>query len=154
METKKSLLPADFEYAEFSGDLLCPFCNALLHKIPPEIPDNPTEDDVVELGKHLDGSALFCKHAGLWSFGNIDEPNVNDSWRKEMLMLTKVLKNELDDDYWPDALNFAIYEEGNIGWATAIALPTFRVAVYKQFIYIPDNCPRIMNYMAVLLRDK
>ena len=61
METKKSLLPADFEYAEFSGDLLCPFCNALLHKIPPEIPDNPTEDDVVELGKHLDGSALFCR---------------------------------------------------------------------------------------------
>jgi hypothetical protein len=154
VKTKKSLWPADFEYAEFSGDLLCPFCKALLHKKSPEIPDNPTEGEVEELDKQLGGSAFFCEHVGFWSFGNIDEPNVNDSWRKEMFELTKALKIELNDDYWPDALNFAIYEEGNIGWAAAIALPTFRVAVYKQFIYVPDNCPRIMDYMAVFLRKK
>lgn len=156
MTTKESLLRADFEYAEFSGDIFCPFCNALLITKNSETQDDLTEDDVEELRKQLDDE-FICKHVGFWFYDDIGEhTNCNDSWRSEMFTLTKVLKNELDDEYgsdWPEALNYALNENGNIGWAAAIALPTFQVAVYKQFFYVP-GWPRVMSYAAVLLRKK
>jgi hypothetical protein len=153
MTKKNEQSPAvDFDYAECSGDICCPFCKVLLHA-------SDVHFDDIDERKEWFGSAaksglLSCEHVGFWSFGGIDEPNVNENWRREMFTLAKVLKTNLEDTedgyHWQEALNFAIEADGNIGWAAVLALPAFQVAVYKQR-YTEIG---LLGYTAVILRKK
>ena len=154
MKTKNPNPPADFEYAEFSGVMCCPFCGTKLYssdegsfeEFKERWESNPTGRD-----------ALSCEHVGLWSFGTISDPMLNENWRDEMFALSKTLTGNLTDDadgyHWQEALNFAIAENGNVGQAVALALPTHQVAVYKHFWDIPDG-GRDSSYMAIILRKK
>lgn len=154
MKTKNPNPPADFEYAEFSGVMCCPFCGTQLY--------SPHEGSFEEFQEQWESNptgrdALSCEHVGFWSFGSINDPMLNENWRNEMYILSKTLTGNLNDDadgyHWQEALNFAIAENGNVGQAVALALPTHQVAVYKHFWDIPDE-GRLSSYMAIILKDK
>ncbi len=149
---KKSPPPADFQYAEFYDDIICPFCNALIFR---KSPEKMMEMDADELTEYLDGSGDPCVHVGFWSDGRISEPNVSENWRKEMRFLTQAIKDKQydDDDDWPEQFNFAIWKEGNIGWPVALVLPIFQVAVFRQFTRIAEG-PRLDNHVVVFMREK
>lgn len=145
---------ADFECAEFSGEICCPFCGAQLF-----IPQEGSLEEIEERWESnpADRDELSCEHLGFWSFGRIDDPMLNENWRDEMFVLSKTLTGNLNDAedgyHWQEALNFAIDENGNFGQAAAFSLATCQVAVYKHFLYIP-GAGRLCDYMAVILRKK
>jgi hypothetical protein len=156
MNTQTFLLMPDFHYAEFTEDVHCPFCCALLIK---KSPEKYHEDDQT-VGDDDDDGNFFCDHVGLWALGS-HWPNVNEDWRNEMFTLTKEIKNQVYDGeegyFWQEALERAVHEDGDgcIGGWTANALPNYQVAVYKQFRYDPDlPGQRFMSYLAIILRKK
>ena len=132
MKTKQSISSSDFQYAEFSGGVFCPFCNVLLMTKP--LDRVPKEDDDEELENEFDyypdGGGL-CKHVGFWCDSAF--PSVNENWRREMFALTSALTQQSYDGeagyYWQEALLLKLDEEGSgcIGWSAAQALPNFQI---------------------------
>ncbi len=160
MKTKNPRPSADFEYAEFSGDICCPFCGSLLISKP--LSALPKEDDNEDAMHRPDGDpdfGNFCKHVGFWSVSAF--PSVNDNWRKEMFLLAKEIKSELPDGedgyYWQETLQSAVGDtgDGGIGYWAARAIPDFQVTLYRQFAYDhATSSERYMNYMAIIIRKK
>ena len=152
----KKLSSGDFIYAEFSSDIYCPFCNVLLKEKPRSV--HPSEDED-EHSNDTNGN-LTCQHVGLWTLAD-HCPSVNENWRKEMFMLAREVKGQdydgEDGYYWQEALELAIHDEGDgcIGHSAALAIPSFQVAVYKQFDYSNGAPPlRGLTYVAIILRKK
>lgn len=153
MKPNNSVLAADFVYAEFSADIHCPFCNALLFR-------SDCDGDEIDASPD-DLGTQTCEHVGFWSIGRIDDPNLNESWRNQMFLLAKVLKILTDEEredgfHWQELLNFALDEDGNWGVAASVALSDFQVRVYKHFSYLADfgRGQRLVNYLAILLRKR
>lgn len=160
MKTKKYLSRPDFQYAEFSGDVSCPFCNVLLKTKPLDrLPGEDANDERDnEVDYYPDGGGL-CKHIGFWC--DSEFPSVNENWRKEMFKLTSTLKSHQYDGeagyHWQEALLWAVEADGKgcIGWSAANAIPHCQVAVYKQFSNLLDTPGwRHMHYMAIIVRKK
>jgi hypothetical protein len=154
MKTKNPNPSADFEYAEFSGDICCPFCRQTLF--------TPLEGSLEEIEEQWERNptdlyGLPCKHVGFWSHGSIHDPMLIENRRAEMFELSKALTgnlNDFEDGYhWQETLNFITDKNGNLGQAAAFALPGFQVAVYKHFLYVAD-AGRTCDYMAVFLKKK
>lgn len=156
MKTKKLILKPDFQYAEFSGEIFCPFCKVLLKEKPLDcLPaDDEDESDSSEYGE------LVCKHVGLWVLGS-DQPSINENWREVLFTLTKEIKGQVYDGeegyYWQEALELFLRDDGvgHIGNVLARAMPTFQVAVYKQFTCSDEiQSFRHLAYMAIILRKR
>ena len=158
MKTKRSISPPDFQYAEVSGDIFCPFCKVLLRT---KLPDTvPTDDDaLVNDADDNPDMGILCNHVGFWC--DSEFPSVNETWRKEMFGLAKEITKQIYDGadgyYWQEALNLAIGDEGEsgMGICAAKAIPNFQIALCRQFSYEPDTPgQRYMNFMAIIIRKK